>query len=77
MVKLYVKKITSGAINPNTGEAWRLEDVPPMWYEKVKEMLENKEEKPEIPETPVEDEENESTDEVEEEETPVEDKKKK
>lgn len=43
MVKLYVKKITSGAINPNTGEAWKIEDVPQRWQAEVREMLENNE----------------------------------
>lgn len=42
MVKLYVKKIVSGAINPATGEAWKIEDVPSRWREVVREALENR-----------------------------------
>lgn len=41
MVKLYVKKITSGAINPITGEPWTINDVPERWREDVREALEN------------------------------------
>ncbi len=40
MVKLYVKKIKSGAINPETGEAWTIDDVPVRWREAVREELE-------------------------------------
>lgn len=28
MAKLFINKIKSGEINPATGEAWKLEDVP-------------------------------------------------
>lgn len=41
MVKLYVKKIISGAINPETNEPWTIDDVPELWREKVREALEN------------------------------------
>lgn len=41
MVNLYVKKITSGAINPATNEPWTIEDVPTRWREQVREALEN------------------------------------
>lgn len=41
MAKLYYKKITSGAINPDTGEVWTIEDVPIKWREEVRQMLEN------------------------------------
>ena len=43
MVKIYVKKITSGAINPDTGEPWKIEDVPARWQDAVREALENNE----------------------------------
>lgn len=42
MVKLYIKKILEGAINPTTGEAWKIDDVPERWREQVREALENK-----------------------------------
>ena len=41
MVKLYIKKITEGAVNPNTGEPWKIDDVPERWREQVREALEN------------------------------------
>lgn len=41
MVKLYVKKIVNGEINPATGEPWKIEDVPIRWREEVREALEN------------------------------------
>lgn len=41
MVKLYVKKITEGAINPATGAPWTIDDVPEKWMEEVREALEN------------------------------------
>lgn len=40
MVKFYVDKIKSGAINTNTGETWRVEDVPKLWRVKVSKELE-------------------------------------
>lgn len=41
MVNLYIKKITEKAINPSTGEIWKIEDVPIRWRELVREALEN------------------------------------
>ena len=55
MVNLYVKYITEKRINPRTGEAWKIDDVPELWREQVREAIENNSE--EVPETPVEDEE--------------------
>lgn len=40
MVKFYTEKIRSGAINPNTGEVWSVEDVPKFWRAKVQKALE-------------------------------------
>ena len=31
MAKFYGTKIKNGEINPKTGEAWTLEDVPKLW----------------------------------------------
>lgn len=42
MVELYVRLITSGEINEKTGEAWKIEDVPKLWRDKVRQALENK-----------------------------------
>jgi len=42
IVKLYVKKITSGAINETTGLPWTIEDVPERWREEVRKELENR-----------------------------------
>lgn len=39
MVKFYVMKIKNEEINPNTGEKWKIEDVPKLWREKVAEEL--------------------------------------
>lgn len=39
MAKIYYRKIKDGAINPETGEAWKLDDVPARWREQVREML--------------------------------------
>lgn len=41
MVDLYVRKITSGAINKDTGEPWKIDDVPLRWRDAVREALEN------------------------------------
>lgn len=41
MVKIYVKKIVNGEINPKTGKAWTIDDVPQKWREAVREELEN------------------------------------
>ncbi len=40
MVKFFVGKIKSGAINPDTGEVWKEEDVPKLWRSKVAKELE-------------------------------------
>lgn len=40
MVRFYVEKIRSGAINPNTGAVWAVEDVPKLWRAKVQDALE-------------------------------------
>jgi len=40
MVKIYVRKIKNGEINPSTGMPWSLDDVPQRWYEAVKAELE-------------------------------------
>lgn len=41
MVKLYIRKITSGDINPVTELPWTIDDVPERWREQVREALEN------------------------------------
>lgn len=35
MVAYYVAKIEDEEINPKTGEAWKVEDVPKLWKSKV------------------------------------------
>ncbi len=40
MAKIYARKIYEGAINPKTGEAWRLEDVSARWREATEKELE-------------------------------------
>lgn len=40
MGAFYGKKILSGEINPGTGKAWALEDVPPYWKKKTAEWME-------------------------------------
>lgn len=40
MAKIYAKKILEHAINPNTGEEWRLDDVPQRWREAVRKIIE-------------------------------------
>ena len=40
MAKIYAAQIRERAINPATGLAWRIEDVPARWREAVKELLE-------------------------------------
>ncbi len=42
MGAFYGKKILSEDINPKTGKAWTLEDVPAYWREKTKKYLEGK-----------------------------------
>lgn len=39
MVRFYGVRIKNGVINPKTGEAWKLEDVPRLWRDKVAEWL--------------------------------------
>ncbi len=39
MVKFYVVRIRNQEINANTGEAWKLEDVPKLWRAKVDKEL--------------------------------------
>lgn len=41
IVGLYVRKITEHQINPATGAAWTIEDVPIKWRDEVREALEN------------------------------------
>ena len=40
MAKLYLQKITNKETNQQTGEAWKLEDVPMLWRDEVEAMLE-------------------------------------
>ena len=40
MAKLYAQKITNKEINQQTGEVWKLEDVPMLWRAEVEAMLE-------------------------------------
>ena len=35
MVKFYLIKIKKNEINPNTGDIWKLKDVPKLWRKKV------------------------------------------
>ena len=39
MAKLYAQKITNNEINAQTGEAWKLEDVPMLWRAEVEALL--------------------------------------
>ena len=39
MVKFYVDKIQRGVVNPKTGEAWKVDDVPKLWKSKVEAAL--------------------------------------
>ena len=39
MAKIYYRKIIAGDINPATGEAWKIEDVPERWRAEVQELL--------------------------------------
>lgn len=39
MDRLYFNKIKDQEINFKTGEIWRAEDVPSLWRERVREML--------------------------------------
>lgn len=40
MAAFYGKKIITGAINPKTGQAWRIEDVPAYWRAATQEWIE-------------------------------------
>lgn len=40
MAKIYYRKIVEGDINPATGAAWTLDDVPERWREEVRNLLE-------------------------------------
>ena len=40
MAAFYGKKIINGVINPKTGEAWTLADVPAYWREATREWIE-------------------------------------
>lgn len=40
MAAFYGKKILNGTINPKTGEAWKLEDVPAYWRAATAEWIE-------------------------------------
>lgn len=40
MVKFYADKIMKGTINPTTGKAWTVDDVPKPWRVKVVKELE-------------------------------------
>lgn len=39
MVAFYVTKIKNQEKNPETGEVWKLEDVPKLWKNKVEAVL--------------------------------------
>lgn len=39
MAKIYYRKITAGDINPATGEAWKIDDVPERWRDEVQALL--------------------------------------
>lgn len=39
MGSFYGSKIHNKVINPKTGEAWKLEDVPSLWKKKTEEWL--------------------------------------
>lgn len=43
MGAFYGSKIYARENNPKTGEAWRLEDVPTFWKQKVEKWLKEKE----------------------------------
>lgn len=40
MAAYYGKKIRNGMINPKTGAAWQIEDVPSLWREAARKWLE-------------------------------------
>lgn len=39
MAAIYAKLIKDGAINPKTGELWKVDDVNVIWRAKVQELL--------------------------------------
>lgn len=39
MAKIYCRKIMAGDINPATGEAWTIDDVPLRWRDEVQALL--------------------------------------
>ncbi len=39
MGAFYGTKIKSGEINPKTGEAWKIEDVPKLWKKATEKWL--------------------------------------
>jgi|BioPla2DNA2_1021312.scaffolds.fasta_scaffold360342_2 hypothetical protein len=39
MAKIYYRKIVEGDINPATGAAWNINDVPERWRAEVYELL--------------------------------------
>lgn len=39
MVKFYINKIRNKEINSNTGQAWKIEDVPTLWKKRVKKEM--------------------------------------
>ena len=39
MAKLYAQKITNNEMNSLTGEAWKIEDVPMLWRDKVEAIM--------------------------------------
>jgi hypothetical protein len=43
MSKLYLNKIKNKEINPITGNTWVIDDVPVLWIEKVRGLLEKNE----------------------------------
>lgn len=48
MIGFYVTKILNKEINVNTGEVWKIEDVPSLWKAKVDNYLKAKVSKEEI-----------------------------
>lgn len=39
MVRFFVEKINTGTVNLDTGEVWKVEDVPKLWRAKVEKEL--------------------------------------
>lgn len=42
MGKFYGEKILDGMINPKTGKAWTIKDVPDYWRKKTQEWMEER-----------------------------------